>query len=159
MSQETINALILAFSSLAAAWLSYRGIKYQIDRARQKKAANPDAAETDEAIVRYEDNPAKFVKDLRDDNHTLREEVRKLDAERLKDREAVDQAIAEVRKMRDELDSLKRDDVRFRDALGRWLSRLFLAWGKSESMPWPPSDDAVILQSVLPPRNANKEPS
>lgn len=152
VSQETINALILAFSSLGAAWLAYRGIRYQVDRAKQKRAQDPETQERDEAIARYEDNPAKFVKDLFEDNQHLRAEVRQLDADRQADRKAVDEALAEVREMREELDLIKREDVRFRDALGRWLARIFTEWGIAEIMPWPPQDDALILKSVLPTR-------
>lgn len=145
MPPEVQTAWIAAFSAIIVAYFSYLGIKAGIERSRRKKAERPEELEQDEALVRYEDNPAQFVKDLFTDNKSLRDEAREL-------RDEMKLLRQDMADLRTELESFKRDDTRFRDALGRWLARIFTSWGVEQTMPWPPDDDALILKSVLPHR-------
>ncbi len=58
----------------------------------------------------------------------------------------------ELKGLRTSLETQKREDNRFRDALGRWLVDLFAAWGHTPQMPWPRAGDLEVLKSVLPER-------
>ena len=146
MSEQVTVTLITTLGGLIVAYFGYLGIRAGIAQAKRKRAGEPALVdEDDEQIISYENDPAKFVKDIMADNKAMREELRLMRGEQTK-------VWDEMRNLRTSLETQQRDENRFRDALGRWLVDLFAAWGKTAQMPWPRASDMETLKSVLPER-------
>jgi hypothetical protein len=146
MSEQVVVTLITTIGGLVVAYFGYLGIRAGIAQAKKKRAGEPAVVdEDDERIISYENDPAKFVKDIMADNKAMREELRLMRGDQTK-------VWDEMRNLRNSLETQQRDETRFRDALGRWLIDLFAAWGKTPVMPWPRESDLETLKPVLPER-------
>lgn len=146
MTEQVTATLIATIGSLLVAYLGYLGVRAGIARNKRKRAGEPSVVdEDDERIISYENDPAKFVKDIMADNKAMREELRLMRGDQTK-------VWDEMRNLRTALETQQRDETKFRDALGRWLVDLFAAWGKTPQMPWPRASDMETLKSVLPER-------
>lgn len=144
MSETVVITLLTTAGSLGVAYIGYLGIRAGVKAAKKRRTdASPDGE--DELIVSYEKDPAKFVKDVLSDNTSMRDEIREM-------REEQSRMWTEVTHLREALETQKREENRFRDALGRWLAEIFAAWGKAPVMPWPRTTDLEILKHVLPDR-------
>jgi hypothetical protein len=159
MSDAVINTLIGTLGSLVVAYLGYRGVLLGIDRAKKRRAAataSPEDETLDEeaALVKYENNPAKFVHDVLADNALQRGYALEWERRYQESQKAAEEERREMRErylaLESKFDAQARRETRFRDALVRYLVDIFAAWGTTPAMPAPRAADADILSSVIP---------
>lgn len=152
------NTIIVTAGGVVIAWISYLGIRAQVRKVRGKAASGALDRDDDEdaSLVAYENDPGKFVKDLLAASAAAEAERQTMREERSKDREEIDRMWAEIRALRDQIEETRRGEVRFRDALSRWIHDVFAKWGTTDEIPWPTGDDEALLQPLFPHRRPNR---
>lgn len=152
VSDEIVNTVIVTLGGVVIAFFGYLGIRAQVKRVRGKVAAGQMAGEdeVDASLVAYENDPGKFVKDLLAAAAAAEQERLTMREERQKDREEIDRMWKELRELRDQLDETRRSEIRFRDALSRWIHTVFENWGKTPTIPLPDGEDLVLLKPIFP---------
>jgi hypothetical protein len=142
MTEQVFITIVTTLGGVIIAYISYLGIRAGISR---KRGATPDEAsdEQDAALIKYENNPGVFVKDVLADNRAKNEEIAamRLDMTGFRD---------DIRALRDDLDTTRRNERKFRDALGRWMADIYAAWGHSTEMPKPRDSDRETLRAIIP---------
>jgi hypothetical protein len=139
---DTLNTIIGTLGTVLVAYFGYLGVKATINRRRSN---GPDEAseEQDAALIKYENNPGVFVKDVLADNRAKSEEIREF-------RKEIGLMRAEMKLMRTDLDTTRKNETIFRSALGRWMTDILAAWGIAPEMPRPREADLEVLQAVIP---------
>jgi hypothetical protein len=142
MTEQVFVTFISTLGGVIIAYISYLGIRAGISR---KRGAAPDEAsdEQDAALLKYENNPGVFVKDVLADNRAKNEEIAAMRADMTGFRD-------DIKALRDDLDTTRRNERKFRDALGRWMTDILAAWGISSEMPSPRESDRETLQGIIP---------
>lgn len=156
LSDEVIKAILSTAGILGAAYISYLGIKAQVVKAKAKKATGADSEgdEEDAALIKYENNPAQFVKDVLADNEKQRAyasewEARYMDSQRDRQREYTEM-MERYRTLENKFDTRERENTRFMDAMGRYILDLFAGWNKTPEPPRPRASDAEVLRPIVP---------
>jgi len=147
LTESNINSIVAGFAAIAVAWFGFLGVRAQVRRVRARNAEEPEQTE---AIQKYEDDPAQFVRDVLSDNQRMRDENKERDEKYEKLDKKYTQISEEVSILRDKLRTREREDEKFRDALARWLSEIFASWGIAQIMPMPRASDRDILHTVIP---------
>jgi hypothetical protein len=142
MTEQVFVTIITTLGGVIIAYISYLGIRAGITR---KRGATPDEAseEQDAALLKYENNPGVFVKDVLADNRAKNEELAAM-------REDMKAFRQDIKALRDDLDTTRRNERKFRDALGRWMTDILAAWGIAADMPKPREADRETLQGIIP---------
>jgi hypothetical protein len=142
ITEAILNTIIVTLGGVAVAYLSYLGIRAGIVR---KRNSEPDeqSDEQDAALLKYENSPGVFVKDVLADNRAKNEELAAM-------REDMKNFRDDIKALRDDLDITRRNERKFRDALGRWMTDIVAAWGVSSEMPKPRESDRETLQAIIP---------
>jgi hypothetical protein len=142
ITEAILNTIIGTLGTVLVAYLGYLGIRATITRRRNSE---PDEAseEQDAALLKYENNPGVFVKDVLADNRAKNEELAAM-------REDMKAFRADIKALRDDLDTTRRNERTFRDALGRWMVDILAAWGIAPDMPKPRESDRETLQAIIP---------
>lgn len=142
MTEAVLVTIITTLGGVLVAYISYLGIRAGIAKKRSK-GPDEDAEEQDAALVKYENNPGEFVKDVLADNKAKSVEMREM-------REEMKAMRADMKTLRADLDTTRRNDTIFRDALGRWMVDILAAWGIALEMPKPRESDRETLQAIIP---------
>jgi len=85
----------------------------------------------------------QFMELIRADNASLREELGDVKAELAATK-------VTLQEMQSDLRADKDWKIHFLDALGRWLPRVYHAWGEGGPFPLPEGDDLITLREVVP---------
>lgn len=160
ITAEVINTAIITFGAIVGAIFTYLGIRAGIANSKSRRAKASEAGEvSEETVVRYENNPAQFVRDVLEDNAAKRDEMKLMreDFERRLgevtaefERKLSEAQKASDRKLADALRLQDEEHTRLLDAVARYLVKLFKSWGMTPIMPQPDDSDRPILQHILP---------
>jgi hypothetical protein len=130
---EVLKAAIAAAATISTALLVYLGVVYQ---ARKPSTTKPPVGNTGKALEEFNGTQNEFMALVVADNKDLRDQI------------------TEVKDM---VTELKQHQDNFLSAVRRYLTKIYLAWGRTATMPWPDDEDFLILEDTLPtPRDGRK---
>lgn len=156
VNSDVIVAVIGTLGVIATGWFGVLIVKIQVNKKKTKtvNGLDADGEEEDAALIKYENNPAQFVKDVLADNVKQREyagewEARYMDSQRDRQREYTEM-MDRYRQLEGKFDDRERHNVRFMDAMGRYIIDIFASWNKTPEPPQPRASDAEILRPIIP---------
>lgn len=153
---EVVVAIISTLGIVTVAFLGFLGVKVQVAKAKARKSGGGETEgdAEDAALIKYENNPAQFVKDVLADNEKQRAyasewEARYMDSQRDRQREYTEM-MDKYRELENKFDTRERENTRFMDAMGRYILDLFAGWNKTPEPPRPRASDAEVLRPIVP---------